>query len=131
MLAGTHNADRVHPEWQGLGVGDTVRLAAERVYGDGPLCRVALVEPGRALVLERWGAFVLRPVDERTCRLHVRSHAQAGRGWLSTLGTRVLLEPAHFVMERKMLLGIQARAEAAWAARGAGPTASDDGPAGP
>lgn len=78
---------------------------------------MALVESGRALVLERWGAFVLHPADERTCRLHARSHTQAGRSGLYTLGNRVLFEPARFLMERRMLLGIKARAEAAQADR--------------
>ena len=116
-LAGIRNADRVHPEWQRLRPGDTVRLASERVYGDLPLLRVAAVEPGRHLVLEGWGAFVLLPAGENTTRLLVRSHARK-TGPLGTAFDVLVFEPAHFVMERKMLLGIRRRAEDAWSGSG-------------
>lgn len=113
-----HNADRIHPEWQRLAVGDLVR-AAQPDYLGGRLgrdlgWRVAALEPGRGFVLERWGAFVVRPVGERTTRLHVRLR---GEGRPTVLGTLLgplnlfVFEPAHFVMERGMLLGIKRRAE--------------------
>ena len=48
-----HSADRIHPEWQQLAVGDRVRLVPT---GWGPLpsglaLPVARIEPGRSLVL--------------------------------------------------------------------------------
>ena len=113
------NADRVHPEWQTRTVGETVR-AVQPDYLGGRLgdyvgWRVALFEPGRALVLENWGSFVVRPIDANTTRLHIRLR---GRGAPSVKGTLLapidvlVFEPAHFIMERKMLLGIKQRAEA-------------------
>jgi hypothetical protein len=110
FLAGIHNAGRVHPDWQRLDAGDTVRLASKRVYGDGPLLRVLAIEPFHYLVLEHWGAFVLRKIDDRTTRLLIRTHGIERRG-LGKAAELLLLDPVHFVMERKMLLGIKGRAE--------------------
>jgi hypothetical protein len=89
--------------------------------GNAPL---AIHEPGHALVFytRRTGtapadppdgtwAFLVQPIDPATCRLVTRARA---RGSLSLLGAafnRGIFEPAHFVMERKMMEGIQARAE--------------------
>jgi hypothetical protein len=113
---GIRNAEVINPEWQHLATGDSVFatppgwLGIDRRLG----WRVALAEPGRVLVLEKWGAFVLEPIDATTTRLIVRTRgAGADRltglamGWFGLL----LLEPAHFIMERSMLLGIRARAE--------------------
>jgi hypothetical protein len=79
-----------------------------------PGWRVARVDHGRAIVLENWGAFVLRPAADGTTRLIART-----RGGGDTTPTDLLLGPAglllfevpHFVMQRRMLLGIKARAE--------------------
>jgi hypothetical protein len=110
-LADIHNADRIVPEWQHLAAGDTVRLASKRIYGDVPLLRVLAIEPCQYLVLEHWGAFVLRPIDERTTRFLARTHADP-RGLLGRVAELFVYDTVHFVMERKMMLGIKARAEA-------------------
>jgi hypothetical protein len=117
-----HSADRIIPELQHLRAGDTVRLGPEGY----PAYPVAAVESGRALVLggddaqlgsHSW-VFFLEPIDERTTRLIVRSRDS----YPPTLGSfviwRVITEPLHFVMERKMLLGIKRRAEGAVVQRG-------------
>jgi hypothetical protein len=62
-------------------------------------------------VLENWGAFLVRPIDANHCRLIVRSHGKRPPLWLAPLNFLVL-EPGHFIMERKMMLGIKQRAEA-------------------
>ena len=112
------NADRIHPEWQQRGVGDFVR-AAQPGYLGGRLgsalgWRVVQLEPGRALVLENWGALVVEPLGAYSSRLHVRTRG-AGNPSLAgvALGPVSLLvyEPAHFIMQRRMLLGIRDRAE--------------------
>ena len=81
-----------------------------------------LTIPGRAIVLEGWGAFVLVPTDQRTTRLLIRLRGPGTPSLqsvaLSPLGV-LGFEPAHFIMERRMLLGIKDRAE-----RGRSPTAS-------
>jgi hypothetical protein len=124
-----HSADRLIPEFQHLEVGDLVRLAPQAGIP------VALIEPGRSLVLfgqpepntglatgspsPRPGAdfayswaFILNELDESTTRLVVRSRGDWKPGLLMTLACRVFLEPASFIMERKMLLGLKGRVEA-------------------
>jgi hypothetical protein len=114
------NADRIRPELQEIAVGTPIYL-----HPKAPPLRVTRLDPGRALVLGTSWAFVLEPVDERTARLVVRGrgrfeHPDLGPV-LSFLYWRLVFEPAHFLMERKMLLGIKARAErAAHAAAAAG-----------
>jgi hypothetical protein len=58
-------------------------------------------------------AFVLEPVDAATTRLLVRMRVsyQPAAKWGP--GMWLLVEPAHFVMGRRQLLGIRQRAEAA------------------
>jgi hypothetical protein len=102
------NADRVHPEWQRREAGEVVKL--HPATG----CTVVAFEPNHALVLAGWGAFVVQPLDARRTRVILRSRAP--RGWSAVYGM-LLIELPHFIMERKMLLGIKARAERAWESR--------------
>ena len=105
-----HNADRIHPEWQRIAAGDSIYatpagwLGFDRRFG----WRVALAEPGRVLFLENWGAFALVPAGNGRTRLIVRTRGGAPDRiqdvFLAPLGL-VLGEPAHFIMERRMLLG--------------------------
>ena len=102
-------------------------------YPGAPMT-VAVADPPHALVLWQvtsqgkaidpagpWGndyvawnwEFVLEPVDAFTTRLLVRmrvSYRPAAK-WAPTMW--LLVEPAHFVMGRRQLLGIRQRAEAA------------------
>jgi hypothetical protein len=124
-----HNADRIIPEYQVLKVGDIVPLARD---GFGP--PVVALEPNRVLVLggtfdprtrrtvrpsdrvpaeyysSSW-VFFLEPIDAKTTRLIERLRGDWSPSLRNTLFNRVLLEPASFGMERKMLLGIKERAE--------------------
>jgi hypothetical protein len=116
------SARRVVLELQQLALGDTVALSPA-----GGLT-VALLEPAGALVLHyrmslltaapadehdaaifdwTW-AFVLHPVNEGSCRLPVRVCADYRPRWLLPL-MPLLLEPVHFLMERKMLRTIERR----------------------
>lgn len=114
-----YNADRIVPEWQSLEVGDLVRATPPNymggVFGRELGWRVSGLAPGRAILLEGWGAFVLQPVDDSTTRLLVRTLGEGkpsiGDVALAPAGLLVF-EPAHFIMERGMLLGIKRRAEA-------------------
>jgi hypothetical protein len=113
-----HNSDRILPEHQRLEVGDCIP------FWKNVGVAVRSVEPGRFLVLAgslspdsdqvggSW-TFVLEPTGSQVTRLVVRARvANFSPTWLSRLFSLLLLEPAHFVMERKMLQGIQERAEA-------------------
>ena len=114
-----HNANRVHPEWQQLAAGDTV-FATQPDYLGGrlghPGWRVTAVDPGRALYLENWGAFVLRPIDSTATRFIIRTRGEGTPNFtMVALGpfNVFVFEPAHFIMQRAMMRGIRNRAEAA------------------
>jgi hypothetical protein len=98
------------PKWQGLQVGAEVWL-----HPKAPPLKVLEIEPGRSIVLEKTWVFVLRPLDERTTRLIIRGHGDYNSDFkdalLNFLCWRVVFEPAHFIMERKMMLDIKAHAE--------------------
>ena len=122
-----HNADRVVPEWQHLGIGDQIRAAPHTAgpsagftvvaIDEGSHIVTALGDPDEVVPQARAGrlpqggtwTFVLVPVTVRTTRLVVRLRARFGLSvpieWLAAR----MLEPVHFVMERKQLLGIRRR----------------------
>jgi hypothetical protein len=121
------SADQIEPELQRLAVGDSVQIAPETALA------VARLEPNRVLVLHNtmnpfnaqtvdlgepdpgpymnwtW-AFILMELDKSTTRLIVRVRGSYEPRWLAPL-FYALLEPVHFLMERKMMLGIKERAE--------------------
>jgi hypothetical protein len=109
-----HNADRIHDEWQNRSVGDLVPATPPGWLGLSKALgwKISHLEPERAIVLAGWGAFVLKAVDEGHCRLFVRSTVTGPKVpvWAAALSFATF-EPIHFVMERRMLLGIKARAE--------------------
>lgn len=107
-----HNADRILPEFQSLKVGDSVRL-----HPKVPPLPVLICEPYKTIVLGSntdnpgtW-AFYLRKIDERRTRLIIRGRGDWKPGLLNWFLNYVLFEPAHFIMERKMLLTLKERAE--------------------
>ncbi len=116
--ADIHNADTIVAEWQHLDRGDMVRVVQPNfmlgMFGKNLGWRVSQVEPGRAIVLAKWGAFVLDPINAKTTRMHIRTRGP-GMPTLSGIAltpvSLLFFEPGHFVMERGMLLGIRGRAE--------------------
>jgi hypothetical protein len=121
-LVGCHmrNANHIVQEWQRLEVGDSVRL-----HPKTPPLKVLMLQPGRLIVLEKTWAFYLRPIDEQTTRLITRGRGDYNPSTKNSIFNfliwRVIFEPAHFIMERKMLLGIKRRAEGAVRWRNAQP----------
>jgi hypothetical protein len=106
------SATSILPEFQHLAVGDEIPL------GRGPNWPVAVVEPRRALVLDMrnmsgfdwvW-QFGLYTVDEKRTRLVSRSRVRTKTVWPRLF--TYAIEPAGFLMTRRMLLGLKARAEA-------------------
>jgi hypothetical protein len=97
------NADRIHPEWQHRELGETVHL-----HPAGGL-RVRVFESGRALGLKGWGTFALEPLGTDRTRLIARGGVPPGA---AAMAYGLLMEIPHFLMERRMLLGIKQRAEA-------------------
>jgi hypothetical protein len=109
---GMHSADEVLPEFQDLKVGDAQRLGA-----NGPVLRVAVLDPERSMVLRsgdgNWvWAFVIAPTDRYATRLISRNRiATPGVSHLARAVYTYAMEPGSLIMERKMLLGIKHRAE--------------------
>lgn len=107
------NATGIVPQWQQLAVGDEIWL-----HPKAPPLKVVAIEPERALVLggrsERsafsW-AFVLEELKDEGSRLIVRGKGHWGMGWLEKPFNYFIDEPAHFIMERKMLLEVKRLAE--------------------
>lgn len=100
---GLHSADEVREDLQELHAGDALSIFP------GISTRFTAVDPPRSLVIEGWGSYTIVPVDDATCRLVARSHASGGAALL--VAHLLLMELPHAIMERKMLLGIKARAE--------------------
>jgi hypothetical protein len=109
------NADRIHPEWQHREVGETVLLHPAAGI---PLTRF---DPPTSYALRGW-YFVVEPTSGNRTRLLARSRIPHG---VASLAYAIFIELPHFIMERRMLLGIKARAEV----NRAGATA-DEGPDG-
>ena len=57
------NADRIHPEWQDLKVGDDVWL-----HPKAPPLRVLAMERQKYIALEKCWTFYLQPIDENRTR---------------------------------------------------------------
>ncbi|PYO92051.1 MAG: hypothetical protein DMD62_14200 [Gemmatimonadetes bacterium] len=105
------SATRILPEFQHLTVGDEIPL------GRGPSWPVAAIEPYRALVLDMrnmggidwvW-QFGLYSLGEQRTQLVSRSRVRARSVWARLL--TYVIEPAGFLMTRRMLIGIKDRAE--------------------
>jgi hypothetical protein len=122
------NAERIHPEWQHREIGEKVWLGDPAKYGGKAYLVVAEWLPRRAIVLvaeEDWRriragedaqktvwAFFLEPAGAGKCRLLARSRGGPDADFSGgPIVDRLFWEPAHFVMERAMLLGIKERAE--------------------
>jgi hypothetical protein len=123
-----HNADQIIREFQHLEVGDSVRLAA-----DMPGYPVAIVEPGRAIVLyadsrtghapvpvgtkpgdyyaSTWGFFLDDAGDNRTRFISRLRNDYNPRIRNRLFHGPILVEPVSTAMQRKMLRSIKRRAE--------------------
>jgi proline iminopeptidase len=129
---GRQSAERLHPEWQDLAVGD--RIASVR---DGSTWfDVAVLEPERALVLRAsmslprprcfdpraetprmftdgtWG-FYLRPTPDGGTRLVVTGKDRGNPPWLQHAGNWLFWHPAHWIMQTKQFAGLRRRARRA------------------
>ncbi len=115
-----HNTDEIKPAWQELKVGDFVRSAHTEWLGgkfkDKSGWFVMRMEENRALVLRdeieygSW-AFILKPIGEGKTRLIIRVRGSKPANLPMKLLNYGVFEPAHFIMERKMLLTLKKRAE--------------------
>lgn len=110
-----HNAKSAHPEWQDIRVGDSVWLAHR--YGDSARLVVAAVKPRSHLLLMSPADFA-RVQDGSTASGGWGFYLREQGGWTRLLARgsggsvgHAAFDIPHFLMERKMLVGIRHRAE--------------------
>lgn len=122
-----HNTKRIVPEWQQRAVGDTVWFATPKRFKGQARMIVAVAEPNRDLALSTpadWKRrqsndegldtsweFALQPKAGNTTRLLARLRAEAYPSFARRIVNFLFWEPAHFIMERKMLLTIKELSE--------------------
>ena len=110
---GVPSADRIVPELQRVEVGDIFPWTP--VAEDGFVVRA--VEPERALVLGddagsvTW-TFALEPIDEASTRLITRARGDYERVAVGLM-LGLVWRPIHFGMQRRQLLNLKRRVEAA------------------
>ena len=126
FLADMHNADRINPQWQTRQRGDTVWLTRKGRYRGNARTVVAEYEPGHVMILvsppnyeklaqsgppiDATWSVMLEPEGENASRLIMRWRGQS-TGWVRQASGYFLFDPCHFIMERRMMLGIKERAE--------------------
>ena len=115
-----HSAGRVLPEHQDLKVGDQVLFGPAEKKFPGQV--VVEIEPGRTLLMVALDPVTRQPVQSATWVFHLEEEAEGGtrllvrgrNGYEPSTANHIMwhiVEPIAFVMERRMLLGLKARAE--------------------
>lgn len=115
-----HNADEIHQDWQGLTEGDFIPSAPPDWLGGKYVDKagwfVVRIEPNHALVLRdeiehgSW-AFILKPLADNKTRLIARARGNKPETATGKAFFYGFFEPAHFIMERKMLMTLKDNAE--------------------
>jgi len=106
-----HSAEVILPQFQNIEVGD-----AQQLGKNGPVLRVAVADEGAALVFRsddgNWvWAFCLMADGNKTRLVSRNRISTSGASQLSRAFFKYVMEPGILVMERKMLPGIEQRAE--------------------
>jgi hypothetical protein len=116
--------DRLRAERQLWRIGDKLWMYPKNRAGGVGFATLRVYVPGRALGFGThavgtppsapedgsW-SFVLEPVGDAATRLLVRGRGDGGRSLLGVTFDRSIFEPVHFVMERRMMIGIKQLAE--------------------
>ena len=125
-----HSSSRIIPELQNLKVGDSIPAAPEPylkfdvIHLEKPESIVlqALIHPftgknlkpdqiGTGLWMRQIWSFYLAETHNRNTHLIFRSRIEYGPKLIMNPVSWFVIEPAHFIMEQKMLKGIKLRAE--------------------
>ena len=120
----TWNADQIVPEWQSPSVGDTIYLTHRKCFPSISQCPLVILEPEKVFGLglglldgDGLWSFHLVPIEGTdTTRFMIRMRAKKPLVdpllmCVASIIKHVLFEPVHFVMQRRMMLGIKYRAE--------------------
>jgi len=71
---------------------------------------VAFVKEENFFVLRGWGTFLVQKLEDAKTRLIIRSHGLNDKISQNEI-SNYIFEPLHFIMERRMFLGIKAKAQ--------------------
>jgi len=118
---------RIEPRWKDRAVGETVWFATPKHFDGRGKMIAAVVQPEHAFAMvmtEDWQrlqagghaqdalwSFTLEPAGEGNTRLIARLRAAPPKNVTQRLASSFFWEPAHFIMERRMLLTIKKLAE--------------------
>jgi hypothetical protein len=116
--------DMLRPDKQTWNVGDKLWMYPPDRGGGSGFATLRTYVPGRALAFagRRMGdpvtapesgswAFVLQPLDAHTTRLLFRGRASAPPSLGALAFDRFIFDPAHYVMERRTMIGVKQLAE--------------------
>ncbi|RXJ89023.1 hypothetical protein CRV01_10410 [Arcobacter sp. CECT 8983] len=94
-----------------LKIGDIIHGSSKE---DGRLSsynfKVLDIDPKDAIVLENWGTFLLKSKNKDQTRLIIRTQEIKSTNLLTAFKNELII-PFHFIMERRMMLGIKMEAE--------------------
>ena len=127
---GTQSAERIHPEWQELKLGDRLKstpsgsawfevaaLEPERFLGLRAPIDLRTMRPfdtrrprPRYFVDSLWG-FQLKPLSGERTRLVVSGYAKARPRSLQKMAELFFWEPAHWIMQTRQFANLKRRAE--------------------
>lgn len=125
-LVGTNmrNVDALDPALQHWSVGDKLWMYPPDKLGGAGFAVLQRIEPGRALVFgthqlgtapteptDGTWAFIVQPLDQGHSRLVVRGRGAGYHSPWALAFERLVFEPVHFMMERKMMEGVKSRVE--------------------
>jgi len=115
--------DRLVPDWKPRAAGEIVWFATPRRFGGQGHMIAAVVQPARSFVMvsandwkslqagglahEGFWSFTLEPLGNDQTRLIARIRSGTPPTLASRAAGRLFWEPAHFVMEQKMLRTIR------------------------
>ncbi len=72
--------------------------------------QVLYVKPEESLVLENWGTFLVKSINEKQSRLIVRTQEKKSVNLWTSFKNHLII-PFHYIMERRMLLGLKMHSE--------------------
>jgi pimeloyl-ACP methyl ester carboxylesterase len=116
--------DEIRPGKQDWNVGDKLWMYPSRKAGGMGYATLRSYIPGRSLGFSgrsigsgtdepengSW-SFALEPVDDSTTRLLIRGRESAAGSMFANAFDRLVFEPMHYVMERRMMIGIKQLAD--------------------
>ncbi|MFM9434737.1 hypothetical protein ACFDR9_001798 [Janthinobacterium sp. CG_23.3] len=108
----TRHQDAITPEFKEIKAGDLVRGSINEKHSIVPYnFEVLYVKPEETFVLDNWGTFLLEEINGQQTRFIIRTQEIAKRNVRLKIASYFEV-PFHFIMERRLLMGIKARAEA-------------------